>query len=296
RDSTILYDKLQDFCNINRKNYNTLINDVIICWNSTYHMLCRFKDMRDELNLLKIAYCELDNNYPNEAKWESINNIIYLLELILVATEVLSTSSYPTIADVCLTFMEIICHIELFIANKSYSENEHMIARLIKNKLDNYWSILNSDESTKIALILDPTFKLITFQSDIKKKNILTSLQNIIIQYKSSVLATNTASTSTSQAIELPLAEELDITKELNTYLFVSSIDNGSLQWWAANRINFSTLAKMAQDYLAIQETSVPCEKVFSLASETIFKVRNRLKPNTVRASLCLKSWMENNV
>ncbi len=51
----------------------------------------------------------------------------------------------------------------------------------------------------------------------------------------------------------------------------------------------------MAHNYLAIQETSVPNEQAFSVASHTITKVRNRLNPETARASLCLKSWMKQN-
>ena len=51
----------------------------------------------------------------------------------------------------------------------------------------------------------------------------------------------------------------------------------------------------MAHNYLAIQETSVPSEQAFSVASYTITKVRNCLNPETAHASLCLKSWIEQN-
>ncbi len=51
----------------------------------------------------------------------------------------------------------------------------------------------------------------------------------------------------------------------------------------------------MAHNYLAIQETNVLSEQAFSVALHTITKVRNRLNPETARASLCLKSWMEQN-
>ncbi|EXX56162.1 hypothetical protein RirG_218730 [Rhizophagus irregularis DAOM 197198w] len=52
----------------------------------------------------------------------------------------------------------------------------------------------------------------------------------------------------------------------------------------------------MAKDYLAIQSTSVVCEQTFSVAGNTITKVQNRLCPETARASLCTKSWIENNI
>ena len=42
-------------------------------------------------------------------------------------------------------------------------------------------------------------------------------------------------------------------------------------------------------DYLAIQATSTESERTFSMADNTI--TDKRLDPETVRASLCLKSW-----
>jgi hypothetical protein len=49
----------------------------------------------------------------------------------------------------------------------------------------------------------------------------------------------------------------------------------------------------MARDHLCIQATSVACEQLFSVAANTITKTRNRLDPETARATLCAKSWLE---
>jgi len=48
----------------------------------------------------------------------------------------------------------------------------------------------------------------------------------------------------------------------------------------------------MAQNYLSIQATSVPCEQLFSLAGNVVSKKRNRLGKSTTRACLCLRSWL----
>jgi hypothetical protein len=40
----------------------------------------------------------------------------------------------------------------------------------------------------------------------------------------------------------------------------------------------------------------VTCEQAFSVAGNTITKTRNRLNPETARATLCAKSWIENGV
>ncbi|GBB83186.1 hypothetical protein RclHR1_00010068 [Rhizophagus clarus] len=68
------------------------------------------------------------------------------------------------------------------------------------------------------------------------------------------------------------------------------------LLWWKAYEHKFPTLAKILRDYLSIQATSMACEQAFSVAGNTITKTRNRLNPETARATLCAKSWIENGV
>lgn len=47
----------------------------------------------------------------------------------------------------------------------------------------------------------------------------------------------------------------------------------------------------MALDYLPIQATSVPCERIFSSASQTDTNSRNRLAPEMLEALQVLKYW-----
>ncbi|CAG8684725.1 7054_t:CDS:2 [Cetraspora pellucida] len=68
------------------------------------------------------------------------------------------------------------------------------------------------------------------------------------------------------------------------------------LLWWQAHAKEFPTLACIARDFLSIQVTSVACEQAFSVAAHTISHTRNRLNPETSKASLCTKSWIENGI
>jgi len=45
----------------------------------------------------------------------------------------------------------------------------------------------------------------------------------------------------------------------------------------------------MAMDYLPVQASAVPCERVFSSSSETDTKKRNRIKPELFEALQILK-------
>lgn len=84
---------------------------------------------------------------------------------------------------------------------------------------------------------------------------------------------------------------------EIDRYLALPHDENADpLLWWRAHSTEFPILSSMARDYLAIQATSVACEQAFSIAGNTITKTRNRLDSETVRASLCAKSWIENNI
>jgi hypothetical protein len=46
------------------------------------------------------------------------------------------------------------------------------------------------------------------------------------------------------------------------------------MEWWKNNEKNYPTLAALVRVYLAIQATSAPSERVFSVASRLISKLR----------------------
>ncbi|CAG8713410.1 859_t:CDS:1, partial [Dentiscutata erythropus] len=119
-----------------------------------------------------------------------IDNIVELLEPILIATELLSSSSYSTISDICLTFLGLYHHLSKFIDNKSQITEQYIMADSIRFKLNKYWFIL--EEST-IITILDPSSKLLTFPTNNEKDTALTSLKNTITQYN--IPATTTTTT-----------------------------------------------------------------------------------------------------
>lgn len=81
---------------------------------------------------------------------------------------------------------------------------------------------------------------------------------------------------------------------ELDEYLSLARANRAQniLQWWQLRESSFPTLAKMARDLFSIQATSVPVERLFSLAGLIVTKLRNSLNDESIRALLCLKSWL----
>jgi hAT family C-terminal dimerisation region len=59
------------------------------------------------------------------------------------------------------------------------------------------------------------------------------------------------------------------------------------------NGSTFPTLFKMAMDYLPIQASAVPCERIFSSSAETDTKKRNRISPLLMEALQMLKFYLK---
>jgi hypothetical protein len=55
------------------------------------------------------------------------------------------------------------------------------------------------------------------------------------------------------------------------------------------NMHNYPTWFKIAMDYLPIQASAVPCERVFSSSAQTDTRCHNRIKPELMEALQMLK-------
>lgn len=218
----------------------------------------------------------------------------------------LSSSIYPTIGDLRLTFWTLIRHLQHEI---SVNQTQYLVADSILQKLNEYWEII--DNTTIIATVLDPRTKCSTFTLEentraidiIKRKmnhytqNNNDNIVNVAQQHNLPQLQTFNRLDARAHLKSLvdkfrPTTQSVS-SNELERYLSLPHDDNcDPLMWWNSYKKNFPILSEIAKDYLAIQATSVCCEQAFSIAGLTISKVRNRLNPETARALLCLKSWI----
>ncbi|OJA20567.1 hypothetical protein AZE42_14066 [Rhizopogon vesiculosus] len=68
------------------------------------------------------------------------------------------------------------------------------------------------------------------------------------------------------------------VKQEYQAYITVPVCVKGTpiIKWWEYNQSAFPTLFAMAMDYLPIQASAVPCERVFSSSAETDTKKQNR--------------------
>ena len=87
--------------------------------------------MREELDFLVCSNKQLENAYLNDNEWKQVESIIVLLEPMYKATKILSSSSYPTVSDIRLTFSGILRHIELYRGWTKVSVHHFYISFLI---------------------------------------------------------------------------------------------------------------------------------------------------------------------
>lgn len=218
------------------------------------------------------------------------------------ATKLLSSSSFPSQGDLRLTFLGIIAFLQQY---KEQSDQLTMIDA-IYNKLETYWN-QHLSNSSSISAILDPRYKITTFNNLEERNNCINHLQSLFSSYMmiNSHTIPDRIREITSQGSRnyflnminsnhFPMEESLEF-DEINSYLNTTNdINTDPLMWWKEHENEYPVLSLIAKDYLIIQATSVAAEQAFSIAGNTITQTRNKLDPETAREILCLKSWIEN--
>ncbi len=71
--------------------------------------------------------------------------------------------------------------------------------------------------------------------------------------------------------------------------LTLVSINNNPLEFWKLYENSLPHLSEMASKYLCVQSSSVPSERVFSTAGDTVTAERSRLDPTKVDMVIFLK-------
>lgn len=211
--------------------------------------------------------------------------------------------------EIHLVYLGIQSHLKRF-EEECYNNAQRRIANSIFKKIDEYWEIM--DKYSITSAVLDPRNKLSVFTD---KQSARRHIQTIYKIYKERINSSNSSTINSKldtprstrkyflqlreprQIPDEEVAPAVEEDSELERYLsLLNEEETDPLLWWQAHASEFPILCEMARDFLSIQATSVASEQVFSIAGHTITKTRNRLLPETARASLCTKSWITNNL
>jgi hypothetical protein len=285
------------------RSMTSLKKDCPTRWNSLLAMLDSLIK-NQELIERCMTRLRLFDKIPSEDQWVCIREIAHFLQSFRQATEILSASSYSTCALVLLFRAEII---RVISANPADSM---MIAAFKTNMRSQLERRLQIHDVHLCAAMLDPSQRHLTaVQQCLDDKGITATdfLEQMIKKYtrgcdtegdlrdQSGELcdAAVTPSSSTSSESSALKRIKYDLLskhtssnvlrcRELQQFRCLSIETDDLLQWWKQQGQTFPRLSLLARCILPIPATSVPSERVFSIAGLTILAKRSRLSPNIV--------------
>ncbi|GES91926.1 zinc finger BED domain-containing protein 1-like [Rhizophagus clarus] len=264
------------------------ILDVKTRWNSTFLIAERVLTLKEDLSIIKSRHQPLQDIWLNEREWEKIEHLVNLLSQFHIATTELSTQTYPTIAYARVVLLGLLVDLN---ENRNYNYPLSEVLLAIRNKIQEYW--VHIDKMTHVPAFFDPRYKTIAYKN-LEINEILEPIRNNFPDSALSNLPSNNSTSIFVQRLSSVRQQRNANTDELLKYWESAdaSFDIEPLSWWHAHSTEYPILSKMAQNYLSVQASSVPCEQLFSLAGNVVSKKRNRLDKDTTRACLCLRSWM----
>jgi len=311
RNSPKQMDKLKEYFKIESVPFKAPLPDIVTRWNYTYYMIERAIEIKVFLHKLVPNLQILTKSWPTSEEWQIFDHLLVLLAPFALATKVISASSYPTIGEVKWLFLGIKNHLD---RTRDDDYCLQLQIEKIREIFDNYFEQINN--LLHVPAFFDPRYKKSAY-GRMSRESILQPIRSAMNNYKESETTEdndnsvqdlqyrfNNLSTSQTrnyfqslfmaedQNLPLPSADKLEVYFDSNP----PSLEITPLEWWKIHSSEYPVLARMAKDYLTVMSTSVPCEQFFSVAGKQITQTRNRLNPDTTRACLCLKSWLEQEI
>ena len=294
-----------------------LIQDVATRWNSSYLMIKRLLQLRvpvyavlhDESVTKPSDRSILD---LNDSNWKVLEIIMPILEPFVQATEILGIESTPTGSQVFILLHGLFQTLaESDIDSGIGTDLKLKIKAGIKKRFHVDGSGIPIDDVVQcspliLALALDPRYKSL---------KILSPPQQDIVRNRVNALVANKQSENPEAQVKVKIEGEpqgkkpkitdcllgdviVDLTNddtidEYSDFLKEPIRIANPLEWWSGAQTRYPKLAQLAKQYLCIPATSVPSERVFSVAGLTVSKLRGSLDPDTVNEILFLHKHLK---
>ncbi|XP_061892294.1 E3 SUMO-protein ligase ZBED1-like [Entelurus aequoreus] len=274
-----------------------LIQDVPTRWNSTLEMVKRIIPNQAAIK------ATLDQQQHNlvmltPAEWDKLQRLETLLEPCRYVTQILGGEAYVS----CSVVLPALCHLHR-VMETSDEDPAYMIRFKTKFKDD----LGSRQEHTnnawlKIATALDPRFKDLKSVPKADREEVWTKLGGLLRESPGRPSHT-TEDGPPKKKMNLLLQlgsdsesdEEVQPDRALHRYRAEPTIEmtDCPLQWWSSHAGAHDKLAPLARKYLATPASSVPCERLFSLAGHIVQKKRSALLSENVDKLVCLSNWLK---
>ena len=204
----------------------------------------------------------------------------------------------------CSVALPAFCHITR-VMESSDEDPAYVVKFKSTLKKDLEWRKENANmEYLKIATALDPRFKDLKCLPRAERSEVWALVTNMLMEDK--VVAEKPVK-ETSEPPKKPKLTLLVDSSESDSEQEDDSIENSvrryraeptissdscPLEWWSKHAHSHSMLAPYARKYLGTPSTSVPCERLFSVAGHVVQKKRASLSSENVNNLVCLSNWL----
>ncbi|XP_076864022.1 E3 SUMO-protein ligase ZBED1-like [Brachyhypopomus gauderio] len=272
-----------------------LIQDVSTRWNSTLAMISRLLKNQEAIKAT-LSHQKHKLVMLTASEWDKLKKLETLLEPCRYVTELLGGETYVS----CSVVLPAFCHLHrtMEVSEEDPAYIERFKTAFKKDLLERQKTL--NHRWLKIASALDPRFKDLKHLPKGEREEVWTSLE---------LLLQNEPSRTTSKPLEEPakkrsllvLTSDTDsdddvigLSRALNRYKAEPSIcmEACPLQWWSTHAGAHQELSVLACKYPASPATSVPCERLFSLAGNLVQKRRAALASENVDKLVCLSNWL----
>ena len=288
-----------------------LIQDVETRWGSTHDMLKRVLEQQQPISnlLIETKRKELD---LSDREVSVAEQLVDLLEPIKDITESLSSQSSVTISSILPT----ICMLEhIFTADAGDLPDIVAVKREMAVKLAQYYTNQKIKDYLVIASFLDGRYKRLSFFPEEERARV----RDVVARELSANIAARRRMEEPRIDVEVddeadgeqPVAKkrrslaslisqtigeaedeedfprtspEREAQDEINRYFREPKLGFAAnpLSWWKLGEGKFPFLAAMAKSYLCTPATSVPSERLFSVAGNIVTAKRSLLTPKNV--------------
>jgi hAT family C-terminal dimerisation region len=258
----------------------------------------------------------------NDRDWKLLKVVAQVLEVFKVASQPLCGAKYPTLNSAVPVYNYLFDELESFLGMRNSEagcrekaaiisqcdpDDRHALTDALQaayEQVRSYYSDVWADMYA-IAVILDPRLKLDYYKNNNWERKLVNHAKRALLRAIGVYGAAMPPSTQ-SEVVAYPGPVEerafggvvkrrcVEKESELGAYLSggVAAVHEDILAWWERHVDAYPCLARIAREYLAISATSVPSERVFSGGADLITDKRGSLNEDTIRACMCLKSWL----
>ena len=305
KHSSLAYSRLREIQKKLSLPQHRLKQDEPTRWNSTLYML---QSITEQKMALAAYSSEYDIAQLSSYQLDLVNKIISTLTPIEEITKSISTDAASVSAIIPFIRM-----LEKSLEKHHDDRGVQTMKQEMLKSLKQRYACAESNEILTISTALDPRFKDKCFRQLDTVEEVKSRLKDKVTELKSSETEQPPSVTSTegreepaskrqkttllqcfSEILQEAGASVDDSGNEVDIYLSEPLIEfhggEHSLNWWATNKLRFPILAKLARRYLSVPPTSVPSERLFSVAGDLYDEKCNRLSPEHAEELLFIKS------